>query len=80
MRALSLQLVDHRVDFTKWWTSEFKAVKFPQGGTVFDYYIDPTSRRFESWANRVEEFTLDPDQPLQVRALWRVYARCLSDE
>ena len=64
-----LQLVDHRVDFTKWWTSEFKAVKFPQGGTVFDYYIDPTSRRFESWANRVEAFTLDPDQPLQVRAL-----------
>lgn len=24
-----LQLVDYRVEFSKWWVSEFKTVKFP---------------------------------------------------
>ena len=69
-----LQLVDHRVEFTKWWHSEFKAVKFPQVGTVFDYFIDPATNRFESWSRKVEPFTLDPDQPLQVRACVTLFA------
>jgi len=30
------QQLDHRIDFSKWWTNEFKFVKFPTGGTVFD--------------------------------------------
>lgn len=60
------QLIDHRVEFTKWWTNEHKAVKFPSGGTVFDYYIDPESKKFETWTNIVPKFELDPDLPLQV--------------
>ena len=59
---------DHRVDFTKWWISEFKAVKFPLhgGATVFDFYIDPITKKFEPWSSKVEPFVLDPEQPLQV--------------
>ena len=60
------QLVDHRVEFTKWWVTEFKTVKFPSAGTVFDYFIDPETKKFEPWTRKVMDFELDPDLPLQV--------------
>ncbi len=46
--------------------TEFKTIKFPNQGTVFDYYIDPESKKFEPWSKKVEKFELDPDLPLQV--------------
>ncbi|XP_030817712.1 dynein heavy chain 17, axonemal [Camarhynchus parvulus] len=59
------QLVDHRQQFSKWWLSEFKAIKFPNQGTVFDYYIHPKTKTFNLWDERVPAFELDPDIPLQ---------------
>ena len=53
------------MDFTKWWVTEFKTIKFPSAGTVFDYYIDPESKKFEPWTKRVPKFELDPEVPLQ---------------
>ena len=64
--SLHLQLVDHRIEFTKWWVTEFKTIKFPSQGTVFDYYIDTESKKFEPWIKRVEVFELDSEVPLQV--------------
>jgi len=58
--------VDYRVEFTKWWTTEFKTIKFPAQGTVFDYYIDSETHKFEPWTKMVIKFELDPDLPLQV--------------
>lgn len=46
--------------------TEFKVVKFPNQGTVFDYYIDSESKKFEPWSKKVPKFELDPDLPLQV--------------
>jgi dynein heavy chain len=60
------QLTDHRVDFTKWWANEFKTIKFPSAGTVFDYYIDHATHKFEPWSKVVPKFELDPELPLQV--------------
>ncbi|CAG2194980.1 unnamed protein product [Mytilus edulis] len=59
------QLVDYRVEFTKWWVTEFKAVKFPIAGTVFDYFIDQETKKFEPWTKRIPTFEMDPDMPLQ---------------
>ncbi|NWU29126.1 DYH17 protein, partial [Dyaphorophyia castanea] len=59
------QLVDHRQQFSKWWLTEFKTIKFPNQGTIFDYYIDPKTKKFSPWDERVPEFELDPDVPLQ---------------
>ncbi|XP_012283270.1 dynein beta chain, ciliary [Orussus abietinus] len=59
------QAVDHRTEFTKWWVNEFKQVKFPIQGTVFDYYIDPETKSFLPWTKRLPKFELDPDMPLQ---------------
>ena len=59
------QTLDYRVEFSKWWINEFKQIKFPAQGTVFDYYIDPETKNFVSWTQRLPKFELDPDLPLQ---------------
>ncbi|TMS22374.1 hypothetical protein E3U43_012639 [Larimichthys crocea] len=59
------QLVDYRVEFSKWWVAEFKTIKFPSQGTVFDYYIDPETKKFEPWSKMVPKFEMDADAPLQ---------------
>ncbi|XP_055971730.1 dynein axonemal heavy chain 17 [Sorex fumeus] len=59
------QLIDHRVEFSRWWVNEFKSVKFPSQGSMFDYYIDPDTRKFLPWTDKVPNFELDPDIPLQ---------------
>lgn len=60
------QTTDYRIEFTKWWVNEFKTVKFPSGGTVFDFYIDTETKQFFPWTECLGKFELDPDMPLQV--------------
>lgn len=55
------------MEFSKWWTTEFKTIKFPSAGTVFDYCIDPETHKFVPWLEKVPQFMFDPDMPLQVR-------------
>ncbi|NWQ91943.1 DYH17 protein, partial [Burhinus bistriatus] len=59
------QLADYRVEFSKWWVNEFKTIKFPSQGTIFDYYIDPEMKKFMLWTEKVPKFELDPEVPLQ---------------
>lgn len=59
------QIIDWRNEFNKWWNNEFKTVRFPPGGNVFSYYVDPETKKFLPWTNLVPEFELDPDIPLQ---------------
>uniref|UniRef100_A0A8B9S1G8 Dynein axonemal heavy chain 17 n=1 Tax=Accipiter nisus TaxID=211598 RepID=A0A8B9S1G8_9AVES len=59
------QLVDYRLEFSKWWVNEFKTIKFPSQGTIFDYYIDPETKKFMFWTEKVPKFQLDPEVPLQ---------------
>ncbi|TPX70381.1 hypothetical protein SpCBS45565_g01824 [Spizellomyces sp. 'palustris'] len=58
------QMVDYRVEFSKWWNSEFKTVKFPVQGTVFDYYVETETKRFVPWTDRVPTYQYDPEMPL----------------
>jgi dynein heavy chain len=60
------QITDHRLEFSKWWITEFKSIKFPVQGTVFDYYIDGETKKFEPWTKLVPKFRLDSEMPLQV--------------
>lgn len=59
------QLVDWRVEFNKWWLGEFKSVRFPTTGTVFNYFIDPQTKEFLPWTELVAAYELDIDIPLQ---------------
>lgn len=43
-----------------------RAVKFPSQGTVFDYYVDPNTKKFTPWSDRTPPYELEPDVPLQV--------------
>lgn len=63
------QIIDFRVEFSKWWISEFKTIKYPIQGTVFDYFIDPETKQFTSWSEKIIKFELDPDIPLQVTSI-----------
>ncbi|CAF1257617.1 unnamed protein product, partial [Didymodactylos carnosus] len=67
LTPLISHLVDHRIEFSRWWLTEFKTIKFPvlPNTTVFDYYIDPETKKFELWSKKVPKFELDPDIPLQ---------------
>ena len=60
------QLVDHRAEFSKWWLSEFKTIKFPSQGTIFDYDLDPETKKVEPWSRLIPQFEFDPETPLQV--------------
>ncbi|KAL1130935.1 hypothetical protein AAG570_012176 [Ranatra chinensis] len=59
------QSMDHRSEFSKWWISEFKSIKMPPQGTVFDYFIDNETKEFVLWTDRLPKFELDPEIPLQ---------------
>ncbi|CAH2045643.1 unnamed protein product, partial [Iphiclides podalirius] len=59
------QLVDWRNEFSKWFCNEFKQIKFPSSGNVFSFFIDPETKKFLPWSEKVESFELDPDLPLQ---------------
>ncbi|XP_028435224.1 dynein heavy chain 11, axonemal isoform X2 [Perca flavescens] len=59
------QLYDYRVEFSQWWTKEMKTVKLPAQGTVFDYYLDPQTRRFLPWSDTVPPFEMETCTPLQ---------------
>lgn len=65
---LVLQLVDYRAEFSKWWLTKFKTIKFPSQGTIFDYYIDPETKKFEPWSQLMPRVEFDPEVPLQVSA------------
>ncbi|OAF71285.1 Axonemal beta dynein heavy chain 17 [Intoshia linei] len=59
------QLMDYRIEFSKWWVTEFKTIKFPTQGIIFDYYIDKDTKKFEPWTKIVPNFELDIEIPLQ---------------
>jgi len=54
-------------EFTKYWLSEFKDIKFPGdiSSTLFDFYIDPQTKEFCPWSELMTKFELDSDVPLQ---------------
>jgi len=49
--------------------TEFKIVKFPSQGTVFDYYLDSDTKKWTPWSEKVPKYCMDPDMPLQVKMI-----------
>lgn len=65
--------MDYRVEFSKWWVTEFKNIKFPSQGTVFDYFFDAETKKWTPWTEKVPKFEHDPEIPLQVSACVNTY-------
>ncbi|KAJ8253035.1 hypothetical protein GJAV_G00208400 [Gymnothorax javanicus] len=71
-------LIDHRSEFSRWWTKEMRSVKFPSQGSVFDYFIDPDTNKFVPWSDKIPPFELEPDVPLQTVLVHSAETVCLS--
>jgi dynein heavy chain len=46
----------HRKEFDSLWKAEFKAVKYPKGGDVWDYFYDIQRKELVHWSTRVPEY------------------------
>ncbi|XP_066544120.1 dynein axonemal heavy chain 11 [Amia ocellicauda] len=71
-------LIDYRSEFSRWWSKEMRAVKFPSQGTVFDYFVDPDTKKFAPWADKTPPFELEPDVPLQTVLVHSAETICLT--
>ncbi|KAM8851125.1 dynein beta chain, ciliary [Spinachia spinachia] len=71
-------LNDYRAEFSRWWSKEMRAVKFPSQGTVFDYFIDSETKKFIPWSEKMEPFELEPDVPLQTVLVHTPETICLT--
>ncbi|MBN3294079.1 DYHC protein, partial [Polypterus senegalus] len=72
-----VQLIDYRMDFSRWWSKEMRTVKFPSQGTVFDYFIDPETKKFTPWSEKIPVFELEPEAPLQTILVHTAETVCL---
>jgi len=55
---------DHRHRFNKWWRQQWRPIKFPDQGTVFDYFADVDSTRYLPWSDVVEVIDYSPETPV----------------
>eukprot|EP00736_Rhodelphis_marinus_P001984 Rmarinus@m.1646 len=44
---------DVRIAFSQFWRRTFKAVQYPEDGTVFDYFLEPETGKLFPWSARV---------------------------
>ncbi|ALC45571.1 CG41497 [Drosophila busckii] len=64
-------LIDWRREFHKWWTGEFKDIKLPSQGTIFDYQLNLQTLKFQRWCElpaateQQLDFQIDSELPLQ---------------
>uniref|UniRef100_A0A1B0C972 Dyneins heavy chain n=2 Tax=Lutzomyia longipalpis TaxID=7200 RepID=A0A1B0C972_LUTLO len=62
---LSFLMDSARLEFTKWWLSEFRDVSFPDELSIFNCYIDMQTQKFAKWKAMIPQCELDLDIPLQ---------------
>lgn len=55
---------DYKAMFDKWWRMTWKSIKIPDSPecpTVFDYYINPDTGKFEPWKDLLEPYVFNED-------------------
>ncbi|XP_037811861.1 dynein beta chain, ciliary, partial [Lucilia sericata] len=62
-------IIDWHREFHKWWTTEFKDIKLPSHGTIYDYYLDVRSEKFIRWSELASQKQMpvlpEPHLPIQ---------------
>lgn len=61
MPLINLGGTDYRREFSAWWKTTFKNVKFPSRDTVFDYFLDVPTGKFDLWKNSPNFATVSVD-------------------
>ena len=52
---------DYRKAFDKWWRDEWKQLRFPEQGLIFDYFVDPETNTIVPWTDKVASYKHDPE-------------------
>jgi dynein heavy chain len=55
------KVTDFKLQFSKWWTSEWKNVAYPEKGLVFDYYVDESTCMMTPWLEKMTQFEYTND-------------------
>ncbi|CAG9313552.1 unnamed protein product [Blepharisma stoltei] len=50
---------DYKKNFSNWWKQKWKTIKFPGKGTIFDYFVNYESSKFEEWGEQVKPYEFD---------------------
>ena len=53
---------DYRKNFSNWWKGKWKTIKFPGKGTIFDYYVNYDTSKFDEWGEIVPAIEFDSSQ------------------
>lgn len=60
--------VPYKEQFSNWWKAEWKTIKFPSKGTIFDYYVDIENSKLEDWSKMSDSdiiSTIDTSKSIQ---------------
>lgn len=68
---------DWRLEFSKFWIAEFPSIKFAENASVFDYFVDPKTKKLRMWREIVPDYVFDADVPLQSVLIPTEWAVCL---
>lgn len=53
-----------RRNFDKWFKQTWTSVKIPGKGTVYDYFVNPKTQKFQPWAELVTDIDYDGSKPM----------------
>jgi dynein heavy chain, axonemal len=56
--------INYRRNFDKWFKTTWTNVKIPGKGTVYDYFVNPKTQKFQPWAELVTDIDYDGSKPM----------------
>ncbi|MEW5298846.1 MAG: hypothetical protein WDW36_001923 [Sanguina aurantia] len=56
--------INYRRNFDKWFKNTWTSVKIPGKGTVYDYFVNPKTQKFQPWAELVTDIDYDSSKPM----------------
>ena len=56
--------INYRKNFDKWFKSTWTTVKIPGKGSVYDYFVNAKTQKFQPWAELVTDVDYDSSQPM----------------
>eukprot|EP00879_Flechtneria_rotunda_P027778 GHRR01029772.1.p1 GENE.GHRR01029772.1~~GHRR01029772.1.p1 ORF type:complete len:1069 (+),score=390.30 GHRR01029772.1:36-3209(+) len=56
--------INYRRNFDKWWKQTWTTVKLPGKGTVYDYFVNAKTGKFQPWAELVADVQFDSSKPM----------------
>lgn len=56
--------INYKRNFDKWFKQTWTTIKFPGKGTVYDYFVNPKTQKFQPWAELVSDIEYNSGTPM----------------